>query len=283
MELLQLMYFCHAAKNENFSKTAKEFNVPASNISQSIHRLEKELQVQLFDRSANKIKLNHRGELFFENINTAFSFIAKAKDAVKDTDKISGEIRLLVETNRRIVTKAVELFSKKHKSVSFFINNSHDENVDNYDIIITDRIIQGKSFKSVPLVAENFLLAAKKDYPLPKSDGLSVQDLANERFVTMDNDSGMYKVTNEICSRAGFSPNIVIHSDDPFYVRKYIEMGLGIAFVPAVSWEGMFSDYIILKKITDYTRYTNAFYNSGVYLSRAVKEFLNTLTDVANN
>ena len=42
MELLQLKYFCHAAQSCNFSKTAEKFGVPASGISQSIKRLEKE-------------------------------------------------------------------------------------------------------------------------------------------------------------------------------------------------------------------------------------------------
>ena len=51
MELLQLQYFCNAAETENFSKTANNYNVPTSNISQCIRRLENELNTTLFDRS----------------------------------------------------------------------------------------------------------------------------------------------------------------------------------------------------------------------------------------
>jgi hypothetical protein len=40
--------------------------------------------------------------------------------------------------------------------------------------------------------------------------------------------SSLYKNTVTICADAGFTPNIAIQTDDPFYVRKYIEMGLGI-------------------------------------------------------
>jgi len=52
MELLQLTYFCDAAVTQNFSKTAQKYNVPPSNISQSIKRLERELSAPLFDRRA---------------------------------------------------------------------------------------------------------------------------------------------------------------------------------------------------------------------------------------
>jgi len=65
MELLQLKYFCDAAKTQNFSQTAKKFMVPPSDISQTVKRLEKELGVALFSRHANRIVLNENGKRFF--------------------------------------------------------------------------------------------------------------------------------------------------------------------------------------------------------------------------
>jgi len=137
MEILQLTYFCSSAETENFSKTAKKFNVPASNISQSVHRLEKELGVKLFDRSANRITLNDLGKEFYEDIKQALTLIENAEAKIQKSDEINGEIRILALTNRRIVTKAVEIFEEKYPSVSFFINHFDDENISNYDIIIT--------------------------------------------------------------------------------------------------------------------------------------------------
>ena len=65
MEILQLLYFCSAAETENFAQTAKVYGVPATSISQSVRRLEKELEVTLFDRVANGVKLNERGKVFY--------------------------------------------------------------------------------------------------------------------------------------------------------------------------------------------------------------------------
>lgn len=53
MELLQLRYFCEAAKCKNFSSIAKKYDVPTSAVSQSLRRLAKEFGCDLFDRSAN--------------------------------------------------------------------------------------------------------------------------------------------------------------------------------------------------------------------------------------
>mgnify|MGYP002513475198 CR=1 FL=1 len=75
MEFLQLKYFQHAARSENFSHTATAFMVPPSSVSVSIKKLESELGVPLFDRTANKLSLNENGKLFLKTADTIFAEI----------------------------------------------------------------------------------------------------------------------------------------------------------------------------------------------------------------
>lgn len=281
MELLQLTYFCSAAETENFSKTAKIYRVPASNISQSIHRLEAELDTTLFDRTSNKATLNEQGKLFYEKIKTALMFINDAKTAVCDSEKISGEIKILAETNRRMVTKTIENFQNKFEDVSFFINHSSDDMPDKYDLIISDRIFEKKNFTKHLLVVDNLLLAMRKDSPLAIKKGISIKDLEKEKFITMSNKSGIFKLTNEICNDEGFAPNIVIQSDDPDYIRQYIEMGLGISFVPSLSWKGTFSENVECRQLINKKRYTFAYLNTQKYISKATHMFLEMLLATA--
>ena len=79
MELLQLKYFSHAAKTENFSHTAQKFRVPTSGISASIKKLESEIGVKLFDRTANKIKLNEYGKILVQAVDKSETLFKKAK------------------------------------------------------------------------------------------------------------------------------------------------------------------------------------------------------------
>lgn len=277
MELLQLTYFCSAAETENFSKTAKIYSVPASNISQSMHRLEKELGTALFDRTANRVVLNERGRMLYENVKQALSLINDAKTKLSSTDEVSGEIKILTETNRRLVTKAIEIFQENYKEVSFFINHSSDNNPDKYDIIVSDKIFTQKHLKKQLLAVDDLLLAVRKDNPLAEKKEIKASDLENERFITMGSETGLFRQTNEICNSAGFAPNIVIQSDDPYYIRKYIEMGLGISFVPSFSWKGLFSENICFKHVADAKRYTYVYHNTQKYISKATELFLKTL------
>lgn len=283
MELLQLTYFLSAAETENFSKTAKIYNVPASNISQSIHRLEKELETMLFDRTSNKITLNEQGKVFYKEIKIALNTIHNAKVNLKASEKVSGEIKILIETNRRIVTKAIEDFQEEYKDVSFFIDHSFDGIYDKYDLIITDKIIEQKSFEKHLLVVDDLLLAINKKNPLSEKKEISIKDLENEKFITMSNKSGLFRLINEICNSEGFNPNFVIKSDDPYYIRKYIEMGLGVSFVPSLSWQGTFSKNVVLRKVVDIRRYTFVYLNTIKYNSKATHLFLERLIKIAEN
>lgn len=97
----------------------------------------------------------------------------------------------------------------------------------------------------------------------------------------MTPNSSIYKITVNTCSDAGFSPNISIQTDDPYYLRKYIEMELGIAFVPENSWSGLFDEKILLKKAGNTQRKTYAFLPKRKHVKRSVEVFLQILKDKA--
>ena len=281
LELLQLTYFCSACETENFSKTAKAYSVPTSNISQSIHRLETELGITLFDRTSNSITLNEQGKIFYRDIKSALMLIHGAKEKLSEHNEVFGEIKILVETNRHLVTKTIEQFQICYSDVVFFINHSSEDVLEKYDLIITDRILEKKNFKKHLLIVENLNLAMKKSNPLSKKSSVSVKNLENEKFITMGNKSGLFKLTNEICNREGFTPNIVIQSDDPYYIRKYIEMGLGISFVPSLSWKDGFSDDVVSMRLVNAKRYTYVYQHTQKHMSKATSLFLNALLDTA--
>ena len=61
MELRQLEYFIAVASEMNFFRAAHRVHVVQSALSTSVSKLEKELGVELFDRSKQQIKINPGG------------------------------------------------------------------------------------------------------------------------------------------------------------------------------------------------------------------------------
>ena len=277
MELLQLKYFCDAAKNLNFSKTARKYTVPPSNISQSIKRLENSLGYPLFLRHSNKIILTERGKRFYEKISHALNLINEAASEMKD-DGSTGTINISINSNRRLVMELIEKFKKDYPAVNiktaYFANPEEED----YNIIIDGENDNLKGFRKEILFSEDIALAVNSESPLAKAEKINISELEKEPFITMDDKASMNKVTREICQSCGFEPRIALQSDDPTFVRKCVELGLGIAFAPTLSWKGQFGDGVVLKEI-DYKREIFLYVNEENSFSICVQNFIRRIVE----
>ncbi len=275
MELLQLTYFCDAAATQNFSQTAKRFNVPPSNISQSIKRLEEELGTQLFHRQANRVTLNSRGEAFYREVSSALALIRHAKDAACGAVE-DGILRLGVRISRRVVMQTVSAFQSQFPSINIVAEHGDHTQSNDFDLIISDHtfvhpeFIKGKSFR------ERVVLAAKRGI-LPSEEPLSVVDIMDKPFITMSVNYSMHNLTQEICRDLGFQPRIALQGEDPEYIRRCVELGLGVAFMPMLSWRGQFSDQVELRSVGDHSRDICIYKHKNTYARAYVETFYDML------
>lgn len=276
MEILQLKYFLSAAKTENFSKTASLFSVPPSDISQCIKRLENELDTKLFTRSANSIMLNENGKKFYEKIKKAINIIDDAVLEIKDLS-LSGLIKIAILTNRNTIMKKIEKYKKLYSDTSFEISHKIFENINDFDIIIADDEFSNINFIKKLILTENIVLAVEKDNPLASKEKILTEDLKKEPFICMNEGSSLYNTTQKIGEKLNFKPNIAIYSDDPFYIRKCVEYGLGVAFTPTKSWEGLFSENVVLKNVCDFKRSTYAYVLKDKSTKKCINSFLEIL------
>lgn len=260
MEILQLKYFCHAAKTENFSHTAAEFNVPPSNISQSIKRLEAELGTKLFNRGHNSVILNDTGQSVYLRASKALELIDSIKSDVKKDEK-KERLSVCALTNRQLIMNATEKFHTLYPETTVVISHNYNPDTD-YDIIISDGDFLKTGKHRQLIVTEDIGLAVNRNNPLSKKDKILTEDLEKENFIGLNEESIMHKTAEKICSKLKLKPNVIIRSPDPFYVRKCIDLNLGVAFVPQFSWQGQFSDNVVIKNIGDFKRKTYAYTNS---------------------
>jgi len=229
MELLQLKYFFESAKNENFAKTAKKFMVPSSSVSAAIKRLETEFGCSLFDRKSNRIVLNENGRRLQKSLCVVFDELEQvALDfAVKEKDE--SEIKLLVRTMRAIVTDEIIKFNKRFPSVKFKTSFDFSEtDYDKYDIIIDEITDNYIDFERFELCSFNIGIKAPADSPLANQP-LRLSQLSGQYFITMGEDACLYRMLLKACIKAGFTPNIIIQTNDASCYYKCVDAGMGLS------------------------------------------------------
>lgn len=273
MELLQLKYFCDAAQTENFSKTAKKYNVPPSNISQSIKRLENELSVNLFNRKSNSLTLSDQGKIFYKKIKKALNLIEDARSEISDDEK-KGTIKICIMTHRQTAMNVMEKFRQKYPDVVIMSSYSMPEKDEEFDLIIADDGFEISGAAKEKIVSEEISLAVNIKNPLAKKTNIYAEDIEKEAFISMTKGNSMFEVTQRICRQMQFEPNIVMQSPDPAFVRKCVSLNLGITFVPTISWQGLFSEDVIIKKLDGFYRTTYAYQKENKFMKKSIKNFL---------
>jgi DNA-binding transcriptional LysR family regulator len=224
MEILQLRYFFLSAKNENFSTTAKIFDVPTTAVSSSVRRLEEELGCKLFDRTPNRITLNTKGRRFQQALCTIFTELDKAVEEISTEYIDKREIKVLVRGMRREVTNLLSKFNAMYPNVAFRIAFSGD---DDYDIVMDDDKETYADYRKFELYSLRLHLRCSSSDPLC-GQPLSLSDLCDRAFVSMDQESNMHRILTNACVSKGFQPKIAAFCNDIECYDKLVAMGMGI-------------------------------------------------------
>jgi DNA-binding transcriptional LysR family regulator len=285
MEILALRYFCHAAQTESFSRTAQSFYVPTSSISQVIKRIEEEVGAELFIRLGNRVRLSVAGKRFYERVSVALSELEDATRELKEgTSNVRGEIRLLVLTERRIVADSIESFMNSYPEGTFTIDHTNEKgrNINLYDLTVSSLFSVEKGVCRIPFIKDKMLLAIPEGHPLSRFDDITPQDLKDQRFITMNDESPLYGTTLDIFHSMGIDPEISIKCDDPSLIQRYVKMGLGLAIVPSVSWRDALSDGVKLYPLCEFSRTAYIYHRKTDNMPTRVKLFLEHLLKSSN-
>lgn len=253
MELLQLRYFATVAKYQNITKAAEEHAIPQPAMSKTISNLERELGVQLFERYGNRIVLNRQGEQFYDAVwETLHTLDSSILELHTRNNMPAGEIKLLILQNRNAIIDLIADFSNTYPNIKFTIYHSNVYSQDfDFDFCLASELFWKENLKKTLVFTEEIMLAVHQNHPLAEKGSVKLNELQNEKFVSMPEFSELGAVTLKACRKHNFVPDISILCDDPFYVRKYVSLGMGVAFAPSVAWANLWPDNILFLPIHD--------------------------------
>lgn len=237
MELLQLRYFLAVAESEHMTNTAKQLHIAQPALTQSIHRLEQELGVSLFERAGRGIRLSPAGAYVRDRVKPAMETLENvARDVQLFQQGEQGVVRVGVHAASGVAIDGIAAYSELNPHVSFEI--TQDERERHRDVIVTTITPRGSS--TVENAVEKTPFSERIGIAVPASSALgntaSLADFASERFIALAGSRRFREVCDTFCARRAFTPHIAFESDNPLVVKKMIGLGLGVGFWPDHSW-----------------------------------------------
>lgn len=253
MELLQLRYFCTAARLQNISHAAVYHAIPQPAMSKTISKLEKELDTALFLRRKNRIYLTQDGQHFYEQVSAALQQLDAAVTQLQRPHSTqTAHLQLLVTALRGKTAEVLSLFRRSHPNVTFSVSSTLESGarVEKYDLCISDQPPAPEYDSSIPLVARQVDLyaAMAPNHALAHRQLLKLEELRDEPTVSIST-SPLQQPVGELCREHGFSPNVVVSCDDLQCLQRYIRSGTGIAITAPYSWPDMSDSRIQFVKV----------------------------------
>lgn len=277
MEMLQLRYFFESARTQSFAKTAEKYAVPATSVSASIKRLEKELGCELFHRSCNRITLNDNGKRLQQSLRVVFDELDRAVESLSAASTDNREIKMLVRAMRSEITDLIIEYKEKHPHVAFKMVFDFDEtDFESYDIIIDEKTDKYPKYEEFELYNTRIRLTVCSKSPLCGKK-LTLKQLSDQPFISIGEHNSISKLLIKACKQAGFTPNFVVRSNDLQCNRKFVESGIGIGLFREYPQKTVPSNRVCLD-ITDFNqRQTICSYYKKQSAFGSVKHFLNFL------
>jgi DNA-binding transcriptional LysR family regulator len=228
------------------TQAAEELHVAQPSLSRTISRLEEELGVTLFDRVGRQIQLNDYGKVLLVRVERVFKELEDVKRELSDlSDTKECTVSLAVNTSI-FMPDLLKKFSKQYPHIQFrqmLATTAHIQHlleIEQVDFGISVPPIvplESENIQTLPLLTTEIFLAVPPHHPLLVRESISLRDVANEPFISMPIGYGLREMTDTFCHQASFIPNIVIESNEPYSIIRYVQAGLGFAFIPPSLWE----------------------------------------------
>jgi DNA-binding transcriptional LysR family regulator len=244
MELRHLRYFCAIAETGGFAKAADSLHVSQSAISEQMHDLEAELEVELFDLRERRARLTTHGELFLLEAQRTLIAAAKAIEAAQRSAR--GEIGTLTigfftGGTTSVFPALIRTFRQRFPSVRVMLLEMRP--TEQYDALRSGAIDIGftrtlPAIQEVELRAERFhveplVAALPTGHPLA-GQPIHMRQLAKEAFVVANRETSpaLFDKVIALCRDAGFSPSIAASTAVASGVLTLVAAGEGVAVLP---------------------------------------------------
>ena len=262
MNLNQIKSFMAVTQTLNFTRAARQNNVPQSTISRQINDLEDQLGVKLFYRTKRDVRLTEEGRTFLPYAQEMMEAAKKGAYAVRQLhDGAKGRLSIAtVTTSDVFLSECLRSFSDRYPDIVVDIDYVScgdallDEGEDPYDFhfLYMDMLPDSDEFDTMITHTEPLGIVVPDGHPLAGRT-FSPSLLQQEKFILVSEEENpiLYMEAMNYCRIHRFTPNVVNRFSDIRAVLLSVSAGLGISILPVHLPFGRVADFLRVKPIED--------------------------------
>ena len=289
LNLFKIFYV--VAVNKNFTKASEALYVSQPAITQSIKKLEEQLNVELFKRTNNGIELTNAGEVVYYYSEKLCNMISANSNLIAQISNIQFEVinigvpthlgsfyltNYLLEFNQKYPQTHINIINKKSEEMLKMLEKRELDIVIDTDMLL----IENQLIKKIDILKLEGCFVTGEKYRQLTSLKISPVTLAGYPLILPSKSTSNRKMLDLYFKEKNVILNPLIEANSSSISKSIILQGLGIGwmirdFIKEDLEAGIL--YEIKVDINEVSIPMSIAYNNK-YLNRAVKEFINLFT-----
>ncbi|MGP9726538.1 LysR family transcriptional regulator [Glutamicibacter sp. BW80] len=246
MNLEQLRGFATIARVGHFTRAAEDPHLTQPSLSRQISTLEQDLGSQLFHRARGNITLTAAGEALLplarrmladeENVRTEMAELAGLR---KGRVRLGAPPTLCVS----LVAEVLDVFHRRFPGIELHLSEAGSKDLldelaggllDLALVVTSEHSAAERSLASLPLLSEELVVIDSTAKPrLGAKEFLDLKALSRLPQIVFSQSYDLRASTMNAYRAQGLAPNVILEGAEMDAVLRFVEVGLGVAVVPA--------------------------------------------------
>ena len=288
MELRELKSFVTAAKFRSISKAATDLGLGQPTVTTHIKKLEKELNMVLFDRVTRPIRLTLSGQTIFDLSQPLLDGLDSLAVRTSEAEErgpvtVASTPDIIPHTLLRVV----KVFNSLYPNVYLRIQSATRSEVigmvrtGEVDAGVIQHPDRGDDLHFEPLFLYERVLIAPKGHELLSTPMTSLDSIAKYPLLLMARGTYTRHILEQQLQKRGLQYEIIMELDSMDMIKKFVTIGMGVSVGPRLAIEEEDLDHLGMVSLANFLPVDQAGLITlpGKTLSTPAGQFISVLRD----
>lgn len=240
MNLNQLRVFYEAARTGSFTSAAKKLCITQPAVTAQIKTFEDQCNLKLFKKKGRSLYLSEEGNALYEYAKRIFEYEKEVEDAIEDMRKLKrGTLRLGTSKAyaRYFMPFLISSFHEAFPHIKVHLDEGSSMDILRSlvelknEVAVIAKVEEDPNVTFLPFKRDELILILAPAHSLSKKKSVSVEELVHEPMIMKEMGSGTRKQINDLFSRKGLTPNVLMETSNTEFIKQLVQRGEGISFL----------------------------------------------------
>ncbi|MFH1132062.1 MAG: LysR family transcriptional regulator [Pseudomonadota bacterium] len=241
LELHQLRCFLAVVEEGGFKRATTRMHITQPALSYQMKQLEQELGATLFHRRPTGVTPTEAGHVLFEHARAVIEAVRRARRAVDELcEGVIGQVRVGTVNSVGIYFLPEILWSMQARYPTARLSVLYRDSNQLMEALLSNRLDLALIANPRPdprlrhetIIEERVSLVCGRSHSFYGKQFLKPSDLNGVQFVSLSPENPTGDLVRSHLARLGVSVDPVVSTDNVETVKKMVEVGLGVAFLP---------------------------------------------------